>query len=206
MKDKQTSLSLLIPLGALLCSALLPLLLALRVYFRLKNAAHGAATVSFGSAHQFTIPTDHLLSFAFKGTALWAEGPIRAIHAPGQAVHLLVSLIVSGGGNWQPASLLTSTWVVLVFPLYALPAWWFVGRGFDGLLNRKRLRVVDLVVSAILVAAFLALAAMLRFGMSPAEREGRAEWYMCGFAFWGVLVAVPLFAWIRQRTRGETLA
>lgn len=207
MKNRKTSLSVLVPFGALLCSVLLPLLFALRVYFRLKTAAHGAPTVSFGSApYRFTIPTDHLLSFAFSGTALWAEGPIRAINAPALAVDLLVSLIFSGNGNWHPESILMATWVILAFPVYALPAWWFVGRGFDGLLNRKRIRVFEMVIAAILTTSFLALAAMLRFGMSAAERGDRADWYMYGFTFWGLLVAVPFVAWVCQRTRGKAMA
>jgi hypothetical protein len=205
MKNGKKSVSVLLPFGALLCSALLPILLALRVYFRLKTAAHGAARVSFGSAAlRFTIPTEHLLSFAFSGTGLWAGEPIRAINAPAMLVDLFVSFIFSGNGH--PESILTSTWVILAFPIYALPAWWFVGRGFDGLLNRKRIRVVEMVIGAVLATSFLALAAMTRFGMSAAERGGQAGWYMYGFTFWGLLFAVPFVAWIRQRTRGESMA
>jgi hypothetical protein len=192
----RASLAVLTPCGALLCSAALPLLLAARIYFRLESAAQGAPIVSFGSAtYKFTIPTDHLLSVAFWGSTQWlAEGLFRAIHAPALLVDLVVSLFT--GGN----SLLTPAWVVLVvLPLFALPGWWFVGRGCDGLLKRTRIRVVEMVVSAVLITAFLGLAAMLRFGLSAAERDGRAEWYMYGFTLWSALISAPLFAWIRQR-------
>jgi len=204
VKNGKKSLSLLVPFSALYCSALFTLQSALTLYFRLKIAAHGAPTVSFGSApYRLTIPTEHLLSFAFSGTALWAEGPIRAIHAPALLVDLFVSFIFSGNGNWHPESILMSTWVILAFPVCALPAWWFLGRGFDGLLNRTRIRVVEMVIGAVLATSFLALAAILGFGMSAAERGYQADSYMYGFTFWGLLVAVPFIAWIRQRTRGK---
>ena len=192
------------PLCALIASEVVPLLLVLRDYFRLKSAAHGAAFISFGSEPRFTVPTNHLLHLSWSMTSMWTQGPIRAIHVPAVFVDLLAAIIFSDTGH--PQSIFEPTWVVLVFPIYALPAWWFVGRGFDGLLNRKRIRPGEMVLSAVLAIVFLGLAAGLTFGLSAAERDSRVEWYIYGFTFWGTLVSVPLFAWIRQRTRSAQIA
>lgn len=60
------------------------------------------------------------------------------------------SLIVSRTRNWWPAFLLPSTWRSLMHPLYALPAWFLVGRGIDALLRRTRVTAGDGMTSILL--------------------------------------------------------
>jgi hypothetical protein len=65
------------------------------------------------------------------------------------------------------------------------------------------MRLLDLVLSVILVLLSLVLSAGLRFGLSESERAGDALLmsYIFGFALWSLLFAFPLAAWVRQRFR-----
>jgi hypothetical protein len=196
------SASLLLPLLALLVSATLVLIPTVRAYVFLERAAQQKEiiTVESGST-RFAMPTDKALIFAIYEAALRTQGQITVLNAPGQFFHVLVSRIIAGNGNWYPTVIGPSTWRVLIFPFYALPAWFFVGRGLDGLFRRKRLRKAEMVMSLSLAVIFLTFSLGLRFGLSATEREGQLmlDWYIYGFALWGILIAIPFIAWLRQR-------
>ena len=50
-------------------------------FLRLKRMAHGTGSVSLSSGEfEMTIPSDHLLSFAFDGAASWAEKPLTILN------------------------------------------------------------------------------------------------------------------------------
>jgi hypothetical protein len=70
------------------------------------------------------------------------------------------------------------------------------------------MRLFDLVLSVILVLLSLAISVGLRFGLSASERAGDEllESYVFGFAWWSLLFAFPLLAWVRQRLRKANTA
>ena len=65
------------------------------------------------------------------------------------------------------------------------------------------MRLADLILSAALVVLSIALSAGLRFGLTESERVGdlRLVYFISGFAWWGLLFALPGLAWVRQRRR-----
>jgi hypothetical protein len=133
--------------------------------------------------------------------AFQREGLVILINAPGHVLYLLVSLAAGHSSNWYPARLGPSVWRVLIFPLCAIPAWFFVGRALDALFAKTQLRRVDLVISTTLFALFLIISVGLRFGLSPEERAGQLllTWYIYGFALWALLMTIPVVAWTKQR-------
>ena len=66
---------------------------------------------------------------------------------------------------------------------------------------RQRMRLFDLILSAILVLLSLVISLGLRFGLSESERAGDVLLvsYIFGFFWWSLLFAFPLSAWIRQK-------
>ena len=208
MKSRFNSFAYLLPLLELLFGAATVLAPSLLFFLRLKQMAHGAGSVSL-SVGEFVmkIPSDRFLPVALDRTGWWAEKPITILNAPAKFVEVFVSLVVAHKANWYPASFLSSTWHALIYPVYALPAWLYVGVGIDALMGRCRVRRWNAALSVFLALTFAVLFCGFRFGMPAAEREGQEllSWFIDGFALWAVLFAIPFAAWMLRRKRQTRL-
>jgi hypothetical protein len=90
-------------------------------------------------------------------------------------------------------------WIAITYPMYALPAWVFVGWALDVWVRRRRMPASIGWVSGILSCGFAFLALGLRFGLTEAERNGQdlLMSYVVGFVLWAFLLAVPFIVWLR---------
>ena len=198
------TLSLWLPIFAMLLSAAIVLVPAVRVYLRWKAAiGSGDKLMLTAGKFQMMIPRERMLRSAVEMNAMQEQGTISLLNAPGHLPGALASQLVVGHANGFPDSFGPFLWRVLTIPLFAIPAWFFAGRGIDGLLLRRRMGLFDLVLSSTLVLLSLVLSVGLRFGLSESERTGDALLvsYIFGFAWWSLLFAFPLSAWVRQRLR-----
>jgi hypothetical protein len=194
VKKRLNSFAYLLPLLELLFGVATMLVPALLFFFRLKQMAHGAGGVSVSSGDiVLTIPSDRFLSVAFDRAGWWAEKPATILNAPAKFVEVVVSLLVAHKANWHPASLLPSTWHALIYPIYALPAWVYIGLGIDAGIGRCLVRRWNAVLSLFLALIFAVLFCGFRFGMPATEREGQEllSWFIEGFALWAMLFAIP---------------
>jgi len=194
----------MLPIIELLFAATIMAVPASLYFTRFKQVAHGSGSVSLASG-QFvmTIPSDRFLWVAFDRAGLRAEKPVTILNTPAKFVEPLVSLVVARKGYWWPPSLLQSTWHALIYPIYALPAWIYIGLGIDALIGRRRIHCWNVIVSVLLVLTCASLFCGFRFGMPAAEREGqeRLSWFIDGFAIWAVLFSISVMAWMRQKRR-----
>jgi hypothetical protein len=193
------SLWFALPIVAILLSAGLIVVPALRDYLSLRHAAQGAEVVAVG---RFGIPVERLFSISIQMSALRHQGAIILLNAPGHALYLLISVALGHRSHWSPASVGPGLWRVYSFPFCALPAWFFLGRALDAWFASTRLRRADLVIGLTLFTLFLIISAGLRFGLSPQERADQDPLlggYIYGFALWAGLMTIPVVAWIRQR-------
>lgn len=197
------ALSLWLPVFAVLLSAAIVLFPAGRLYLRWKATMgnNDKLLLTMGK-FQMMIPRERLLRSAVEMNALREQNTISVLNAPGQLLGALASQIVVHHANGFPDAFGPFLWRALSMPLFAIPAWFFAGRGIDGLLMRQRMRFLDLVLSAILVLLSLVISIGLRFGLSETEREGDVLLvsYILGFFWWSLLFAFPLSAWVRQRS------
>ncbi len=206
MKKYFAQFALLLPLVTLVFWSAVILAPALLFFFSLKNAAHGSGSVSFATGEgQMTIPARSFLAVAFDRAGWLGEHAITVVEVPAIFVGAVMSLIVARTADWHPASLLPSTWRSLIYPLYGLPAWYYVGRGIDALLGHKRVGRGNMITSITLALASGVLCCGFRFGMSAAERQGQLTWSIEGLALWAVLFAIPFVAWLRQRGKSVAL-
>jgi len=152
---------------------------------------------------QMMIPKGRMLRSAVEMNAMREQGTISLLNAPGYVLGALAWQLVIHHARGFPDSLGPFIWRALSVPLYAIPAWFFVGRGIDGLLMRRLMRLFDLVMSTILVLLSLMVSVGLQFGLSASERTGDdlLVYLISGFAWWTLLFAFPLSAWVRQRLR-----
>ena len=94
-----------------------------------------------------------------------------------------------------------------MYPIYALPAWIYIGFAIDAMIGRRHIRRWNMILSMLLALTCASLFCGFRFGLPAAEREGqeRLSWFIDGLALWAVLFSIPVMAWLRQRRR-RTLA
>ena len=195
------SFAWLVPLAAFTVSAVLVLIPFIRGYSALR--AMSADSAADGSMEpRIVVPEGNLAAYALSISALREEPAITAMNAPAQWVQILVCLAMESSFRWHPAGMSAGMWRVVSFPFFALPAWFFLGRGLDAFLRRVRLGPADAVASIVLSLMFLSVSAVLRFGLTAIERRAQASWFMQGFGCWGILIAIPFAAWIWQRKMG----
>ena len=198
---KKYGFAVLLPVVEVVSSAGLFLMYALRIFLHLKAAAHGTASASLVAGEfQLTVASKDFLSAAFQFACWPAEHFIVMVNAPAKYVQILVSLVIAQSGRWEPGWISPPVWHCLTYSIYAVPAWYWVGRGVDGLLQRGGVRTSVMVASAAFGLISAGLFGVLRFGLSAADRQSvdTTEWLMVGFALWTVLFGIPVVAWLRQ--------
>lgn len=207
--QKSALFSLVIPTLALLVSASIVAFPALRAYVHLKHAPRTIFKIDgrdevYVLMGEFQAPADRIGGIARDLAATQQEPAITLLNAPGYLVYVLVGMATGHEARWAPVSIFPPLWRVLIIPFCALPAWWLVGRGMDGFFRRRRLRRGDMIASFLLLLGSAAISAGLRFGLTTEERAGgdaRTACFIAGFAWWTALFAIPLAAWLFQRTR-----
>ena len=159
------------------------------------------------TAGSFTmiLERERLTRRAVEMSALNEQGTICILNAPGRTMAALAFQTLTHGPNWFPDSIGPFIWRAFIFPLFAIPAWYFVGRGIDGILLRARMRLADLILSVVLVLISVLISAGLRFGLSESERADPITVVsIYGFALWSLLFAFPLTGWILQTVRSRS--
>jgi hypothetical protein len=207
MKKYLRSFSVVLPIAEVLLAAGLILVPALVFFLRLKQAAHGSGHVLIHTGEfQTLVPSEGFLSFAFLRATAAAAKSLTVLNTPASLVeHIVLLLRPPSNGTWYSASGCYPAWLglwpgrSLTYPIYALPAWFYVGRGLDGLLAHERVGTANMVLSVVLAGVAIAICGGLRFGLSPWERRDQVSWFIEGFALWACLFAIPLVEWFRQK-------
>lgn len=168
-------------------------------FARLKQMAHGSGSVSLGSGELvFTIPSDRFFEVAFDRVG-WAGNALMSLNTPAKFVDTFISWILLRIGilPWPP-SLGQSTWHVLIYPFYALPAWIYIGFAVDAVMGLRHIRKWNMILSLLLVLTCASLFCEYQLGTPTAERSlGTID----GLAIWVVLFSIPIAAWLRQNKR-----
>ena len=168
-------------------------------FLSLKHAAHGtpSAVIGRGSSTVFEIPADAFPRFALTAAAMRLEEPFAILHTPAHFVDLVIAYVVAQKPFWSPNTVAPAVWQCITYPLFAVPAWFFVGQGIDGLRNGGSTKRSLAMIGAVLVLFFGVVAAVLQFGLAqdPGLVPGRVE----GFTLWTLLFAIPIFAWLKRR-------
>jgi hypothetical protein len=170
--------------------------------FHLYEASNGADQlhIHFGSVEAI-VPRSQIVPWAIQMETMPRAHTMMAINLPGFLTQALISLpsIKSGAQSWHPQALTLQTWQALVFPFFALPCWWLVGCGLDGLFRKERLHWSLLVTGTVLFGLCLA-AVIASFPMSIADR---ADFVlpMKGCVGWTIALAVLPMTWVAQSIR-----
>lgn len=169
--------------------------------YRFYRAAEGtsAVTIHFGGA-QVTLPRQRWFPFAVERVAFRYSEPITAANIPGVVGEILISLPISWPAVWHPTGMSVYEWRTFTYPVFCLPAWWFVGRALDGLLGRRRVGFPTLFIGSTLSLVCLVILLGLTFGISTTDRA-EVVWVFPGLAFWTLGFGVVPMAWFRQKRR-----
>jgi hypothetical protein len=194
--------SLVLPLICLVIWVTAVLVPTTVIFLQMKSRANGAGSLTIRTATiEATIPPDDFFPFALHGATIRTAKAVAGINVPGLFIEAGLSSVTSWPHRLYPSRYLLESWRALVFPIYALPAWWYAGRGIDGFVGRVRLRVVETIVSTLVSLAFIGLGVGLQFGLSQSERDADLIWFTCGLIFWGALIAIEPAGWLRQRRK-----
>jgi hypothetical protein len=200
MREDRIPLSHILPVVDLALLVLLVIVPITMTSIHLYQASNGSDPIHihFGQ-FEAVVPRSQIVPWAIRMETMAKAHLMMAVNLPGSIVQALISLpsIKSGGEGWHPQALTLQTWQALVFPFFALPFWWLVGCGLDGLISEERLHWSLLLVGTLLSATCLALTLGFRLGMSVSERIG-SDWFIRGFAGWTIAFAVLPIAWIMQ--------
>jgi hypothetical protein len=203
MRGDRIPFSHILPIIDLALLVLLVIVPITMTSVHLYEASKGATQVHIQSS-QFdnTLPRNQIVPWAIRAATMPRARTMMAINLPGIFIQALISLpaITSGAQGWHPQALTLQTWQALVFPFFALPFWWLVGCGLDGLFRKERLHWSLLVTGTVLFG--LCLAAVIAF-CSPMSIADRADFAlpMKAFAGWAIAFGILPTAWIAQHIR-----
>jgi hypothetical protein len=200
MRAPRLPFSLLLPALDLVLWVFLALIpVTLFYYGYLADAEQDHHAMATAQEQQLHVTPQEVASQQLEVAMDWRGRLLTAVNLPGMFPESLTSLRATWPETWHPDALELFTWRSLVYPLYALPAWWFAGLSLDALLGRRRLHWIPMVL-ALLLFGFCALMAVI----SPFVGDLRtSEDYSlaAGMALWAVLFGIAPLAWWRQRSR-----
>lgn len=124
---------------------------------------------------------------------------LTALNLPAMVPEVLTSLPTTWPESWHPQGIDLFTWRALVFPLYALPAWWFAGVCLDAMLGRRRLHWAS-AFTALLLFVFCA-AMTVAMSLRSQLRDAADLWLVLGSVLWASLFSLAPLAWWLQRRR-----
>jgi hypothetical protein len=188
----------LIDLALLVVLIFVPVTLtALRLY----QAASGSDHVHLRSGEfDVDLPRDQIIPWAIRAATTPRARIMTAINLPGGLIQKLISLSAHTLLPWHPQALALETWQALIYPFFAMPFWWLVGRGLDGLLYKERLHWSLLVTGAVLFGLCLAALISFCFPMPAADRIDLAL-YIKSFLAWALGFATLPATWVVQSIR-----
>ena len=126
---------------------------------------------------------------------------VMALNLPAFPAELLES-IGTWPMSWSPPGLSLFLWRMLTFPILALPAWFYVGRGIDNIRSRTVFTLWDMIAGSILSLGCAILCAGLAFGLPRSDRDTLLIFMTGGLALWALLFdAVAIAAVQRGRPK-----
>lgn len=152
--------------------------------------------------YEMTVPQSQIIPWSIRIATGRRARTMIAINIPGELIQLLISIpsVASGAQGWHPHALTLQTWLALAFPFFALPFWWLVGCGLDGLVYKERLHWALRVIGTICFAYCLAIVFGYFFFRMPAvDRADLAP--VRGAIAWTIGFATLPAAWITQSIR-----
>jgi hypothetical protein len=191
MRVKRIPFALLLPLVELSVWSMLVLVPTYQLYSRVGKRLRGDGQVElyFGQASA-TIRKDRVFSFLIGLVATQHSHFLSAANLPGIVFDLLLP------NSWHSADLPLDAWRAVALPFCCLPAWWFAGRGLDGLLTRRNLHWASLFIGSALTLLFLV--GLIAYPFQPQPDRADLAWIMWGVGFWTIAFGIFPAAWIRQ--------
>lgn len=202
MRDR-LPFSHLLPLLDLALLVLLVFVPITMTALRLYEVSKGGDPVRLRTgAMEVSFPRSQIVPLAIRSATLPGARTMMAINLPGALFQWLISLPTSESSHagWHPQVLLLETWQALVLPFFALPFWWLVGCGLDGIVYKERLHVALRVIGTVCFALCLALLVTSRFPMSSSDRAYLTSFHHALLG-WTIGFATLPAAWIAQSIR-----
>jgi hypothetical protein len=203
MRGDRIPFSHILPIIDLALLVLLVIVPITMTSIHLYEASKGATQVHIQSGQfDMMLSRDQIVPWAIRVATMPRALTMMTINLPGVLIQALISLpaIKSGAQGWHPQALTLQTWQALVFPFFALPFWWLVGCGLDGLFRKERLHWSLLVGGTLLFGLCLAAVIAFCFPMSLADRADLAL-PMKGFIGWTIAFGILPMAWVAQSIR-----
>src|SRR5260370_21899099 len=129
------------------------------IFLNLRSGIGNSHRVSIdvGNFGIMTLPRENILSFAISSATFRASHTIAAMNMPGFVGDILISLPTTWPTTWIPRRFTLDTWRCISFPIFSLPAWWFVGRGVEALFGSRRMRWPSLLLGTLFSLEFVVL-------------------------------------------------
>ncbi|SEG21864.1 hypothetical protein SAMN05421819_2245 [Bryocella elongata] len=200
MRAPRLPFSLLLPALDLALWVFLSLIPVTLYYFGfLADAQEDHRPVAVAQHEQLHVQPQEVAAQQLEVAMDWRSRTLMDINPPALGMETLVSIGPRWPEIWHPDAIALATWRALVYPLYALPAWWLAGIALDALFGRRRLHWL-LFAGDIVLFLFCGLMAVAG-SMISLQGDAADISRTIGCIVWSLLFAVAPVAWWRQRRR-----
>ncbi len=191
--------SWLLPLFNLVMWLVLVIIPASLTYLSLATKAQHRLLLEIGTEKiRANIQHAMFVQFALSDVSTKRSHLITAMNMPGLISDVVVSFPIRQL-NWLKAELPMESWRALTFPLFCVPAWWFVGLGFEVLAGAVKVNRYTLLFGSLLSMTFTFLGVGLSLTISSEDQGDGSWWVPLGMCLWSILFAAYPLAWMRQR-------
>lgn len=185
LRPRRLSYAVLLPIAELALWSAVVLIPALLIYGRFHAAQRSANARIASGQFESMLPRDHWLAFSVATVCDRRFHIITNLNLPGVLVGAPLSVAAVPYLRQHSSTFSVYTWHTMTMPFFCLPVWWFVGRGMDDLLTRRRPHWTILAIGSVLCCASIAL--LIGILISPPADKRDLMPFLPGAIFWTIV-------------------
>ena len=191
------SFAILLPLLDVVIWAALALTPAVLLFIQSHDTSIGpkdAVSVDYS----FDVQRDDSYTIPLTEKKVSRSRTIGTVALPATIVETVISSPSMLASSWHAADFYLDSFRSLTYPLYCIPAWWFVGTGVDGLFGKRKIGLPSRLAGTVLTIVLITIVIGLRSAPHGSDPNGQFNWIMRALGIWILMFTVFPTVWLKQ--------
>ena len=148
--------------------------------------------------YSFDVHRDDVYTIPLTEKKVSRSHTIGTVALPATIVETVISSPSMLASSWHAADFYLDSFRSLTYPIYCLPAWWFVGTGVDGLFGKRKIGLPARLAGTVLTIVLITIVIGLRSASHGNDPHGEFNWIMRALGIWILMFMVFPAVWLKQ--------
>ena len=148
--------------------------------------------------YSFDVHRDDMYTIPLTEKKVSRSHTIGTVALPATIVETVISSPSILASSWHAADFYVDSFRSLTYPIYSLPAWWFVGTGLDGLFRKRKIGLPSRLAGTALTIVLITIVIGLRSAPHGNDPNGEFNWIIRALGIWVLMFAVFPAVWLKQ--------